>query len=103
HPCCSGSNDRGAIPTIRSMRSSAWSSGISPNPKVPVGPVTATVRPSSDIRGLEPEAFLDHHRDRARLDLGDGGGVGSLFGERQVSAPVAQRLARAVGPLRGDY
>jgi hypothetical protein len=33
------------MPTIRSMRSSCWSRGTRPNPKVPVGPVTATVSP----------------------------------------------------------
>ena len=31
------------MPTIRPMRSSAWSMGTRPKPKVPVGPVTATV------------------------------------------------------------
>ncbi len=36
-----------AIPITRATRPSAWSSGIRPNPNVPVGPVTATVRPLS--------------------------------------------------------
>src|SRR5688500_42728 len=32
------------MPTTEPIRSSDWSRGIRPKPKVPVGPVTATVR-----------------------------------------------------------
>ena len=43
-PCAAGSKGRRAIPTTCATRSSASSKGTRPNPKVPVGPVTATVR-----------------------------------------------------------
>ena len=54
-PYAAGSNGRRAMPTIRATRSSAWSSGIRPNPNVPVGPVTATVR-SLCLPGSTPAA-----------------------------------------------
>jgi hypothetical protein len=38
------------MPTTRLILSSCWRSGINPNPNVPVGPVTATVR----LRSLAP-------------------------------------------------
>src|SRR3954452_2679594 len=44
-PWLPGAKGRRATPTILSTRSSAWSSGTRPWPNVPVGPVTATVRP----------------------------------------------------------
>src|SRR3954470_14008260 len=43
-PCSSGSKGRRAMPTIRPTPASSWSIGTRPKPKVPVGPVTATVR-----------------------------------------------------------
>jgi hypothetical protein len=48
-PCSAGSKGRRAIPMTLATRSSACSRGISANPKVPVGPVTATVSTCSSV------------------------------------------------------
>ena len=55
-PCSAGSKGRRAMPTMPPIRASACSSGISPKPKVPVGPVTATVSGAADaaIRERDP-------------------------------------------------
>lgn len=54
-PYSAGSKGRRAMPTISPIRSSC-SSGMSPKPKVPVGPVTATVSGAAEaaMRGERP-------------------------------------------------
>src|SRR5262245_28728198 len=54
HPCVAGSNGRRAMPATRPIRSSASSSGISPKPNVPVGPVTATASSGSEAPPIGP-------------------------------------------------
>jgi len=63
-PYAAGSNGRRAMPTTRATRASAWSRGIRPNPKVPVGPVTATVRCPS-----RPDGKIGYRRDRPGSQL----------------------------------
>ena len=70
-------------------------------PNVPVGPVTATVRPWSGIEPVELEARRDQLADLVRLDLAHRGAGRRLLGEGEAG-PIAERHARAVGTLRAD-
>src|SRR5689334_18321046 len=86
------------MPTIRSTRASAWSRGMSPYPNVPVGPVTATVSPSSVIEAVQSEALLDQLADLARLHRACRTAGRGLLAQRQA-LPIAQRHADAVRAL----
>src|SRR5581483_4299404 len=97
-PCAEGSNGRRATPTIRPTRRSASSSGISPNPNVPVGPVTATVSASLPIEAAQSESLLDQLADLARLHRSRRAAGRGLLAEREP-LPVAQRDPGAVGVL----
>jgi hypothetical protein len=75
-PCAAGSKARRATPTTRATRLSACSSGASPNPRVPVGPVTATLpavhgTPIPNPGGCPAGLPAKLHRPRARTSAGN--------------------------------
>src|SRR4051794_41954432 len=47
------------MPTMLAIRGSSWSSGTRPKPKVPVGPVMATVRLRSGTDAKLPPRMFD--------------------------------------------
>src|SRR5919205_2209359 len=101
-PCSLGSNGRRAIPTIFSIRGAAWSNGIRPNPNVPVGPVTATVRLDFFTGAGKQYPIWRRSLRRGTMRRGLGSRPLRTDSARYCARVPRERRGRAEGPRGGE-